>query len=89
MPTNNAKKPYWPPAAIAAKLSGKAILECVVPSIGPPTSCRALAETPLGSGFGQAAVTMSPIFCIMSVTRTRQVKDMPIIVPVTFTYTGR
>jgi protein TonB len=89
MPTNNEMKPYWPPAAVAAKLSGKAILECVVPRVGPPTRCRALAETPVGSGFGQAAVTMSPIFRIVPVTRARQVEDMPIIVPVTFTYTGR
>jgi protein TonB len=89
MPTREEMKPFWPPAAVAAKLSGKAILECVVPRIGPPTSCRALAETPVGSGFGQAAVTMSPIFRIVPVTRERRVEDMPIIVPVSFTYTGR
>ena len=89
MPTNNEMKPFWPAAAVAAKLSGKAILECVVPRIGPPTHCRALAETPVGSGFGQAAVAMSPIFRIVPVTRARQVEHMPIIVPVTFTYTGK
>ncbi|WP_375271614.1 hypothetical protein [Sphingomonas sp.] len=89
MPTNSEMKPYWPPAAVAAKLSGKAILECVVPRVGPPTRCRALAETPVGSGFGQAAVTMSPVFRIVPVTRARRVEDMPIIVPVIFTYTGR
>lgn len=89
MPTNKEMKPYWPPAAIAAKLSGKAILECVVPRVGPPTHCRALAEAPLGSGFGQAAVMMSPIFRIVPVTRAHRVEDLPIVVPVIFTYTGR
>jgi protein TonB len=89
MPTNLEMKPYWPEAARAAKLSGKAILECVVPKIGPPKSCRAIAETPAGSGFAQAAVRMSPIFRIVPVTRAGRVEDMPIIVPVAFAYTGR
>lgn len=89
MPTDAEMKPFWPEAARAARLSGKAILECVVPRIGPPTSCRAVAETPLGSGFAAAAVKMSPIFRIVPVTRQGKVEDMPIIVPVTFAYTGR
>lgn len=89
MPTNLEMKPFWPEAARAAKLSGKAILECVVPRIGPPRSCRAVAETPLGSGFAAAAVKMSPIFRIVPVTRQGRVEDMPIIVPVVFTFTGR
>ncbi|WP_019517369.1 TonB family protein [Sphingomonas sp. Mn802worker] len=89
VPTNLEMKPYWPERARAARLSGKAILECVVPRVGPPKSCRALAEIPSGSGFGQAAVKMSPIFRIVPVTREGRVEDMPIIVPVVFTYTGR
>ncbi|WP_294189888.1 TonB family protein [uncultured Sphingomonas sp.] len=89
VPTNLEMKPYWPERARAARLSGKAILECVVPKVGPPKSCRALAEIPNGSGFGQAAVKMSPIFRIVPVTREGKVEDMPIIVPVVFTYTGR
>ncbi|RXD05634.1 hypothetical protein EQZ23_11340 [Sphingomonas sp. UV9] len=85
-PTPTEMQRYWPDFAIRSKISGRALLSCIVPRPGPPKRCRLLFETPPGAGFGPAALRMSHTFRINPVTRDKAMVDMEIRVPVIFNY---
>lgn len=50
---------YYPEQARRGRLSGGAVVECRAEADGRLSSCRAVAETPQGAGFGEAAVRMA------------------------------
>lgn len=53
---------YYPARALDRELSGEARLSCTVSAVGALSSCRVLAETPEGLGFGAAAVQLTRFF---------------------------
>lgn len=53
---------YYPPALLKAKLTGSAILFCVVKADGTAADCKVVQESPVGYGVGAAALAMSSKF---------------------------
>lgn len=49
----------YPKAAASVGMGGKAVLDCHVDNGGRLDACRVAHETPLGAGFGAAALTLS------------------------------
>lgn len=83
-PTLREMEPFWPDRARERKLSGHVLLACEVRRSGRPNRCRALAESPAGEGFGDAAIRMSRLFRVRPVTRRGKPADMPVLIPVLF-----
>jgi hypothetical protein len=48
----------YPSAALAARTPGQAIVTCKRDAIGKPHDCRTTSETPVGQGFGAAAMKL-------------------------------
>jgi protein TonB len=61
---------FYPQAAQKRGMEGSATLECVVTAKGLLDSCRVLAETPKGVGFGEAAIRMAILFRMKPETRS-------------------
>ncbi|WP_188657113.1 hypothetical protein [Sphingomonas metalli] len=81
---------YFPNAGLAANVSGRALLACIVPRPGQPERCQAIAEAPADLGFGAAAVRLSERFRIRPVREdTTDRADIPIIIPVMFQMRGK
>ena len=54
----------YPAAAAKANLAGSGIIECTVASDGALKDCVVADENPTGQGFGQAAVSVAPMFTL-------------------------
>ena len=52
--------PFVPPAARAARRSGRGSVSCVIRADTRLEDCRIVGETPPGFGFGEAALTIAP-----------------------------
>ena len=52
----------YPPGALKANLAGSATVECTVDAAGLLADCVVVNEAPGGSGFGAAAMSLSPKF---------------------------
>jgi TonB family protein len=52
----------WPMSAYNARVGGQARLSCWVDALGLAETCRVVAESPTGLGFGAAALQMRPTF---------------------------
>lgn len=50
----------WPKAALRDRKEGEALIHCIVSIRGALTDCKVLSESPVGSGFGAAAVSVTP-----------------------------
>jgi TonB family protein len=61
-PTDRDLLAIWPRAAIANGISGSAEISCTVSVQGALHDCTVLREDPVGVGFGQAAVALTPQF---------------------------
>jgi protein TonB len=53
---------YYPQSAIDRGLSGSALLRCAVTAAGALRSCQVTDETPVGAGFGKAALQLAAFF---------------------------
>ena len=71
-PTQEEMIHFWPAASGAS--SGKTVIDCVVSSRGLLERCALDSETPLGHGFGGAALAMSATFIMRPMT----VDGMPV-----------
>ena len=58
-PTAEQIRAVYPPAALAANLSGRAIVKCEVGVDGGLSGCSVAQETPPDQGFGQAALKLT------------------------------
>ena len=58
-PSAEQIKAVYPPAALAANLSGRAIVKCEVGVDGGLSGCSVAQETPPDQGFGQAALKLT------------------------------
>lgn len=60
----------YPSAAKADHVEGGATLSCRVKNDGGLDACQVVRETPLGAGFGQAALALAPTFRMKAVDKT-------------------
>jgi len=60
---------YYPKAAAAANIEGKATLHCRVTEAGALSDCTVSEEDPLDQGFGAAAMNLAPLFKMRPMTR--------------------
>jgi TonB family protein len=61
-PTPAEMNAVYPPDALKANLAGSATVECAVDATGLLADCAVVGESPAGSGFGAAAMALSPKF---------------------------
>jgi TonB family protein len=60
---------YYPKAAAAAHVEGRAVLRCTVAATGDLIDCTTAAEEPAGQGFGDAALHLAPLFKMRPMTK--------------------
>jgi TonB family protein len=61
-PTGADMARFYPKAAAAARVEGRATIHCKVAVTGDLTDCVASNEDPLGQAFGEAALNLAPLF---------------------------
>ncbi len=61
-PTGADMANFYPKAAAAARVEGRATIHCKVAVTGDLTDCATSNEDPLGQGFGAAALSLAPFF---------------------------
>jgi hypothetical protein len=61
-PTAEEVAAAYPASAKAANLAGSGTAECTVGATGELTACVPVNETPIGAGFGAAAMAVAPRF---------------------------
>jgi TonB family protein len=61
-PTANDMARFYPAGAVAAKVGGRATIDCRVTVEGRLTKCKVLRESPGDLGFGAAALQLAEIF---------------------------
>jgi len=66
--TQRQMRPYFPRFAVQSRKNGSAALACQVDAGNRARHCYVLGETPTGIGFGRAAMQMSHLFLIHSLT---------------------
>lgn len=61
-PTGDDMERFYPRKAKDEFVSGRATITCEVPAGGFLTQCRVVRESPGGYGFGEAALSLGPLF---------------------------
>ena len=80
---------FYPKAASAKGVSGRAILDCDISTAGLLEHCRVADESPIGQGFGDAALQLSTIFRIEPTSVPSQLERRRLVTPVIFALPGR
>ncbi|WP_165842831.1 TonB family protein [Phenylobacterium deserti] len=84
-PGPNDLRAAWPKGALEKRLEGRALIGCVVTAQGTLTQCQVLEETPAGSGFGGAALSLTPQFLMKPATQDgRPVEGGRVRIPIQF-----
>lgn len=65
----------FPVRARRFDVSGRVVLDCRVDGQGRLVECAVFEETPLGMGFGAAALAVSPLFRMAPAARTQLSSD--------------
>jgi TonB family protein len=68
-PTGADMARYYPKAAAAGRVEGRATIHCKVEASGVLTECVAMNESPPGQGFGDAAVGLAALFKMRPMTK--------------------
>jgi TonB family protein len=68
-PNQAARDSVYPSGARARGLGGSALLDCGVNGAGALQDCRVKAESPVGEGFGDAALSLAPLYRMKAVSR--------------------
>lgn len=79
----------WPTAAWQRGEGGKAMLSCVVTTVGTLRECLVTSETPPGSGFGVAALAISPQFLMKPAMKNGQPVVGHVSIPILFEAPGK
>lgn len=61
-PSPEALRAVYPPAALAAKISGHVVVQCSVGVDEMNHECRVVEVTPAGQGFGAAALRLAQLY---------------------------
>lgn len=80
-PTRQELVRAYPPAALAARQSGRVLLRCRIGANSRLEACRVIEESPAGAGFGAAALAAAAYFRFRPPTvdgRPREGFEMPI-----------
>jgi TonB family protein len=84
-PTYAESAEYYPKAAQDQGLEGRARIACAVTGDGSLQRCTVVEETPPGAGFGQASLSMAPLFRMRPLTVDgRSVEGGNVIIPIRF-----
>ena len=59
----------WPKGTLGTNKQGRAVVSCEVSVQGALHDCQVVAEEPKGSGFGDAALALTPQFLMRPSTR--------------------
>lgn len=85
-PSGNDMARHYPRAAMVKGLSGRATITCRILAKGRLTDCNVIDETPVGMGFGAAAVRLAPYFQMTTTTADGQsVEGGTIRIPLVWT----
>ena len=63
---------YYPEAAQKIGQEGAATVQCTISIVGALFDCRVISESPVGLGFGAAAMKMTPLFRMKPRTKSGQ-----------------
>ncbi len=77
-----------PYAALQEAVSGRVVLACTAPDVGPLEQCRIVEEIPLGWGFGEAALGAIDTVRIRPATRDGRPVATTMRLPFVFTAIG-
>jgi TonB family protein len=80
-PTASEMYSAWP---MTAKSSGSARINCIVTVVGTLRDCEVVEESPPGSGYGGAALSMAPQFLMKPATSGGKVVEGQVTIPVNF-----
>lgn len=90
-PANWLKKPtawdlmaVWPAKALKDGNGGRAVISCIVSLQGALRSCRVESETPVGAGFGGAALALAPQLLMTPARKNGQPVVSSVNIPITF-----
>lgn len=83
-PTAENLVAVWPTKAFEQGLEGQTTLECIVTPQGSLSDCVVMTESPLGAGFGGAALALTPQFTFWPAQRNGQAVASSIRIPITF-----
>lgn len=88
-PTANELMSVYPTEAYKQGLRGRAAISCLITVQGALTDCVALEETPAGSGFGGAAIALTPQFLMRPATLNGTPVVSTVNIPINFITYGK
>lgn len=84
-PTADDMARFYPAAAAAAKVGGRATIDCLVTLEGRLSQCKVLSESPGELGFGAAALQLAEVFQMRPTTRDgKPVAGGQVTIPILF-----
>lgn len=84
-PSGRDVEDFYPPAALYYEVNGMVRLACKVQDTGATNGCYVMSEAPNGFGFGEAALSIAPLFKMKPATLGgKPVSGHLVVIPVGF-----
>jgi len=81
-PTEDDLMGVWPQSVAQSGAAGSAVIRCIVTVQGTLRDCTVVSETPPGSGFGQAGLTLTSQFLMKPATKDGKPVESPVNIPI-------